>query len=376
MRIVHWTEGFWPFIGGIETFLHHLVAVQRRAGDDVLVLTNRVLDSLPEQQDYDGVEVQRKPFTRATATNDVLALGRIVRETAALLRAFRADVNHVHLNGRVPWLHLLTREAAPAPCVVTLHTPAANMSLPPAVLQRILQSADGVAAVSDATRREWTGSFDCLREKAVVVWNGVPWPSLEPGAPTFDPITLLCLGRLDPLKGFHVALRAFANLAERWPAARLVIAGDGPDRENLQQLTSELGLQARVDFSGWVAPEQVPAAMSAATIVLMPSRWEEPFGLVAVEAAQMGRPVIASAVGGLPEIVVDHQTGLLVPRDDPAALAAAIESLLRCPEKLRQFGAAARERARAEFTMERCAADYRQLYRSLIRPPLEAAAGA
>ena len=121
-------------------------------------------------------------------------------------------------------------------------------------------------------------------------------PDLEPTPPPFDAPRVLYAGRLVREKGVDVAIDAFAAITTRFPKAHLVIAGDGVTRQDLEQQVVDLCLQDRVEFVGWVDPEKMPALINSSTIVVMPSRWEEPFGLVALQAAQMARPIVATRV--------------------------------------------------------------------------------
>src|SRR5207244_1285250 len=166
--------------------------------------------------------------------------------------------------------------------------------------------------------------------------------------------------------GFDIAVTAFASLVRRFPGARLVIAGDGPERTKLEQQISELGLAHRVELAGAVTPCEVPALLNTITAVLLPSR-QESFGLVALEAALMARPVVATRVGGLPEVVVHEQTGLLVKPEVPEALAAGLTYLLAHPHTAVHMGQAARQRAQDRFSFERYVADYDALYGELTR---------
>jgi glycogen(starch) synthase len=127
-----------------------------------------------------------------------------------------------------------------------------------------------------------------------------------------------------------------------------------------------MGLTRAVDFVGWVAPAQVPTLLNSATAVVISSR-QEALPLVALEAALMARPVVATRVGGLPEVVVHQKTGLLVEKDSREGLAAAISFLLDHPAVAAQMGQAARSRAREVFSLERCVAAYDALYRTLAR---------
>ena len=170
---------------------------------------------------------------------------------------------------------------------------------------------------------------------------------------------LLCVGRLIPVKGHLVLLRALAQARIRVPDLVLDIAGSGPLEPALRAYARELGLGDAVRFLGFVSPVQ--AAIENASVVVVPSLGEG-FGMVALEAMERGRPVIASAVGGLPEIVLDGETGLLVSPDDPAALAEAIGVLLEDPARAAAMGAAGRTRALTEFSVARMAARTAMVY--------------
>jgi glycosyltransferase involved in cell wall biosynthesis len=170
---------------------------------------------------------------------------------------------------------------------------------------------------------------------------------------------LLCIGRLIPIKGHLVLLRALARAREQVPGVTLDLAGRGPLEPALKAYAQELGLDDAVRFLGFVSPVQ--RAIEDAAIVVVPSIGEG-FGMVALEAMERARPVIASAVGGLPELVADGETGLVVPSGDAEALAGAIVALAGDPERAARMGAAGRERALAEFTPERSARRIEELY--------------
>jgi glycosyltransferase involved in cell wall biosynthesis len=174
---------------------------------------------------------------------------------------------------------------------------------------------------------------------------------------------LLCVGRLVPIKGHDTLLHAFAAAVRSVPGLTLEIVGAGPLRSGLESLARELRIDAAVTFAGRALP--IAPAYERSAIVVVPSRGEG-FGMVALEAAERGRAVIASSVGGLPEIVEDGVTGLLVPPGDVERLAAAITGLATDPDRVAELGDAARRRALREFTLERCADRTNQLYRAAL----------
>jgi glycosyltransferase involved in cell wall biosynthesis len=176
---------------------------------------------------------------------------------------------------------------------------------------------------------------------------------------------LLCVGRLIPIKGHLVLLRALAQARSRVPEVSLDIAGRGPLAPALKAYVRELGLEDAVRFLGFVSP--VEAAVEEAAIVVVPSLGEG-FGMVALEAMERARPVVASAVGGLPEIVGDGETGLVVPPADADALADAIVALAGNLPRAAEMGRAGRVRALEQFTPERCAAQVEALYERALAP--------
>ena len=180
-----------------------------------------------------------------------------------------------------------------------------------------------------------------------------------------DEPRLLCIGRLIPIKGHLVLLRALAQARSRVPGVRLDIAGRGPLEPALKSYARELGLSGAVRFLGFVSPIQ--QAIEDAAVVVVPSLGEG-FGMVALEAMERARPVIASAVGGLPEIVADGETGLVVPSGDADALADAIVVLAGDLRHAAAMGSAGRERALEEFTPERCVRRIEDLYRGALAP--------
>jgi glycogen(starch) synthase len=365
VRILFWSESFWPSIGGISVLAARFLPALRARGHDVLVLTSQNDARLPQVGDFEGTAVRRFPFWSTLDGRDPTRLIELGHELLTLARTFRPDV--VHLNGvRVGafFQHSL-RRGHPAPLLVTLHgMEPAHFYSPESLLDSTLRAADWVVACSSSLLEETLAIWPELGAKSSVIPNGLELPPLPPTPLPFDPALLLCLGRLEPEKGFDLALSAFGRLADRRPALRMLLAGDGPLRGQLEAQARALGLESRAEFLGWVPPDEVPRLINRATAVLMPSR-EDALPLVAIEAAQMARPVLAARVGGLPEVVTDGSTGLLVQPGSPRALAAAVERLLDAPELAERMGAAARRRAQEVFGLECHVESYEALYRRL-----------
>ena len=171
------------------------------------------------------------------------------------------------------------------------------------------------------------------------------------------------VGRLALQKGQRHLIAAMPLLLERVPRAHAVIAGRGDLEEYLRDLSLEVGVADRVHVLG--PRRDVPALMHAMDVFAMPSIWEG-FGLVLLEAMAAGRPIVASRVATIPEVVAEGETGLLVPAGDPVALADALAELAHDPERARRLGEAGRQRLRQQFSIEKMVGDTELLYRELV----------
>jgi glycosyltransferase involved in cell wall biosynthesis len=173
---------------------------------------------------------------------------------------------------------------------------------------------------------------------------------------------VLAAGRLSPEKGFHILVDAAANLLKVAPSTRFVVFGEGGERDRLQRRANMLGIADQFRMPGF--RRDLDSMLPWADLVVLPSLTE---GLpnIALEATAAGVPVVATAVGGNPEIVVDGQTGFLVPAADPLALADRLGDLLTHPEWARMFGTAGRQLAEEHFSFARQAQAYQALFAEL-----------
>jgi glycogen(starch) synthase len=284
-----------------------------------------------------------------------------------LKRDFQPDLVHINLTDPSVLFHWQTLGLNPAATLVSTRValpskPAGEDSL----MGQTLRSADWVTTISKAMLEYIHRISPETKGHSSLVYNGLDMPELPPGTLPFEKPRLLCLGRLVEDKGFDVALRAFKRIVESVPEARLLIGGDGPSRPKLEELATDLEISNLVEFMGWVRPSRVYELINTATVVLMPSRWEEAFGLVALQAAQMARPVVATRVGGLPEVVIDNETGLLVPNEDHSALSGAVIWLLTNKRQAVRMGENARTRAKDVFNWTSYIDQYDSLYNKLI----------
>ena len=200
---------------------------------------------------------------------------------------------------------------------------------------------------------------------------GVDCQSIRPRAAAEERPLILHVARLVEVKGTRYLLRAFATVARRHDQMRLVIIGDGPLRKSLQALAASLGMQERVEFLGALPHAQVLAWMRKAVMLALPgirtaTGREEGLGMVLLEAAATGVPIIGSRVGGIPECILDGRTGFLVPEHDESALAGRMAELLENPVKRHQMGVAGRALVESRFNIDRQSAALEDFYDSLL----------
>lgn len=366
MRIAFQSDGFLPdVIGGVEVFADFLTSALRARGHEILVISSCIGDQPAGEYAHNGTKILRFHFGETLLRSRLDEVARLQREVSGVVTGFRPDLLHIN-DARASSFFLLRRGSLRTlPRLLTLHTPVQQIHKG-ALLNRLANDADSVVAVSQFVASTVSTGLPAIGRKLRVIANALPMPA-RPAAPfPVGPPTLLCVARLIEDKGIATAISALGRLRDSGIEARLVVVGDGPHLSALQEQARTLDLGQRVTFRGWLMPEFVEAAINEATIVLMPSLCEESFGLVALQAAQLGRPVIASNVGALPEIVVVGQTGYLVPPGDAAALAESIARLAGNPSLAAQLGTQARDRAMREHDFPRFVTAYEDAYQSVL----------
>jgi glycosyltransferase involved in cell wall biosynthesis len=218
---------------------------------------------------------------------------------------------------------------------------------------------DRVVAISDFVRRHLVESYHYPPEKVALIQNG--WRGQPVDSAAREPRTLVSVGNLRAEKGHAILLEAFVSIVDRFPDARLLLVGDGPLRGDLEHQVSRDGIANSVEFIG--ATDDVWSYYARASVFVLPSH-HEMLGIAAMEAMAAGLPVVASSVGGIPEVVADGVTGYLVPPRNPRAFAARVIDLLDSPDRCREMGDAARESVQGRG-MDRTVAAYFDLYEAL-----------
>jgi glycosyltransferase involved in cell wall biosynthesis len=355
--------------GGAERFAIGLAAALPAERCDVWVCTTRVARG-PLIATLADAGVRHLHLGRRPGRLDPLAF----RALARTLRRERIDVLHAHMFGSNVWGTLIGRLCR-VPVVVANETTWSYQGQP---LRRALDGqligrfADAFVAVSEADRARMVSIEGVPSTKTVVIPTA--YLPRSPAGAGADLRAELGIGEREPVigtiailrpqKALHVLVDAFARLVRVVPGAHLVIAGPspGPVGGELAEQARAAGLEDRVHLLG--QRDDVEAVWRAFDVGAMSSHFEGT-PLAAIECLSCGTPLVATAVGGLPDIIEHDRTGVLVAPGDPAALATALEALLRDPDRRARIGAAGCEHAQA-FTIERIAARFAQLYRRLL----------
>ena len=366
MRVLFWAEQFWPQIGGIEVWSARLLAALQQRQCDFIVIAGEQGAAAGCRENYQGARIHRFPFWSTLARPDVRSVTGVKSAISTVKRDFAPDLVHLNLTGPSVYFYLQSAVNDRTPLLVSLHQPLVKQSgAADSVTSRVLRSADWVTAASDMVYQTARQIVPEVAARSSIIDFGFSAHGFDPERLPFDPPRLLCYGRHVFEKGFDLALKAFSILVGKYPDLRLVMGSDGPARGDLERQAAELGIAACVDFVGWVDAEKIPALLNLATIVLVPSRVLEGFGLVAMEAAMMGRPVIATRSGALPEVVIHGETGLIVEPEDSDAIARAVAHLLTNREITEAMGGQARRRAQSKFAWDRHVNAFEHLYQRL-----------
>ncbi len=365
--------------GGVGLLLWYLASGldQRRFEVGVAFGRGYLLDAR-----FDQAEIPIIALPLGRGLNPLGALRALVR-LYRLLRVGDYDIvqSHTSVGGLVA---RLAAWAAGVPCSVwTVHLWGSHPGLGPLMYRAVLaveraldRITDRYVAVSRDLKASGLSKRILREEKVVVIPNGIDLDELDrlarstdvrldKAAYGFPPGTLLIgtVTRLEPQKAIDHFLRAAAQVAAERPDCGFVIAGDGPLRASLEGLAERLGLSGRVRFLGW--REDAFAIIRTLDVFCMSSLWEG-CPMVLLEAMAAARPIVATRIGGVAEIVLDQDTGLLVPPGEPSRLAEALRGLLESDAWRERLGQAGRRRVETHFGLPVMIQAYERFYEGLV----------
>ncbi len=365
MKVLMHCVYFPPEVGGLESHVFYLCRALAARGHRVEMVTSRSLPGVPAHEVMDGVEVWRTWFpARNPAGWAAHAMASVPR---FLERARDADVLHAQDIASVPPGEI-ARARTGAPLVTTFHTShflrRAARPLWRPVLGHFVRTSDYALAASKEIARVAEGLAPGVSVEALT--NGVETGLFRPVEPTLPPTPrrrLVVPRRLFQKNGVEYLVRAMPYIVGRVDA-EAVLVGDGPERDRLEALARELGVEDRVVFLGSRPNAEMPGLLASGEVAVFPSLMEAT-SVAALEAMACQVPVAASRVGGLPEIVDESVGGLFEPAD-PKSLADKVVELLTSGD-LEGRGRRARERVVAHWSNDRLAERHLEIYEALLQ---------
>lgn len=360
-RVLVVTNDFPPRPGGIQSFVHGLVS--RLPPEDVVVLTSRWRG----WQEWDADQ----PYEIVRADTSVLLPTPAVRRQAVeLLRARECSAVWFGAAAPLGLLGSALRSAGAERIVATTHGHEVGWSMLPAarrLLRRVASSADVVTYLGEFTRRHLASALGAHADRLARLTPGVDAAVFRPGrgAGVRGSLRLagrpvvVCVSRLMPRKGQDVLLRALPGIRSAVPDAALLLVGGGPSRGDFERYVDRNGLREHVVLTGSVPAAELPSYYGAGDVFAMPCRSRlggldvEGLGMVYLEAAACGLPVVGGRSGGAPDAVRDGETGLVVDGGSVQSVAAAVAELLNDAARAEAMGARGREWVEREWSWDR-----------------------
>jgi len=376
MRIVMFSNSFPPGIGGIQAHVSNLAQALTRQGHHVRIVTVRRNKTERVRDTFAGLEVTRVPQLNLPKTLTTQYLATSTALLIAMRARGQADVVHYHTFWPDAFTAFVVNRFVPT--VYTAHESRFLIMAEKANYRHRLRLAlrpfEEVIAPStellDVARQLGVSS-----DRSVFIPNAVDSHEFSPdvsrgvvrsqyGIPIDDKL-IVCPRRLVPKNGVDFLIESLPMLRRSLHSFCLLIVGDGPERKKLENRVGELGLRDSVIFTGSKDNADLPYVYADADVVAIPSL-KEATSIAALEAMASACAIVATDVGGLPEIIEDGVTGLLVPPRDPEALSLAISRLIRSSDLRRELGRAARARVEKEFTWDHVARETTRVYERAI----------
>jgi glycosyltransferase involved in cell wall biosynthesis len=361
MKIAFWPSRYLPFIGGLEILTHSLTTQLQKMGHEVCVLTDTGSSLHYKESTIEGIPVFAFPWDFATATHNVSLLKQNITQAQNILNEFKAEIVNIH-----GWYQALAfsqvRVLQNIPFCLTLHGLMVQETYQTQSCLQIWEKTKEINVVSHALHESLFTTLNLKPRPVRVIHNGRSLAHFSKSPFPQKPYHIVMVGRLSSEKNFDLAFHAMVEVRKKFPLATMCVVGGGPEWTNLHSLRSSLNLEDVIEITDFVPHDQVPFYIDQATLVWVPSSYES-FSLAALETAFRKRPVIASRVHGLKEVVDDGKSGLLIEPNDKVSLVAATETLFNNPPLREQMGLHAYTRACALFSIEACAEKYLQMYR-------------
>ena len=375
MRLLVVSSNYLPQIGGVEIVVDNLVRHLAGHGCNVTLVTSRSGASRYGHEVRGGVDHYRMYLgipgsgMKSTAVFPFLAPLTLL-QLRRLVTDLEPDIINLHLADNATAYSLFIATRFNIPLVVSLH--GVDVEAFPQekplygwLLKKALRHAAAVTACSNSLLNKAGLNSADNKPLAVRIPNGVDWRAFAEAIPYRESAPyILTVSRLEVKKGVDVVIRGFAQLSETFHHVKLLVAGDGPELPALQSLVAEIEIEHRVEFLGRVHHEHVASLVAGCELFALGSR-QEPFGIVLLEAMAAARPVVATAVGGVPEFVTHEYNGLLVPREDSDAMARAMARLLEDRSLGDTIGRHGQQLVRTQYTWAQQGQHFMELFQQV-----------
>jgi glycosyltransferase involved in cell wall biosynthesis len=293
---------------------------------------------------------------------------------ARLLQAARPDIVHTHGYFASVIGRLAARRAGTPIILAHVHSTYWEYKKRHIMIERKLSRfTHKIICCSQAVESFVTNTEKIADNKTIVIYNGVDEERFSPSKNSTsiraefgmdeEAAVVGTVSSLTPHKGHEYLIQAASLVLSTLPAARFLVVGDGPLRKKLEDQAKNLNIYPAVIFAG--TRKDIPEILSLLDVFVLPSHTREGLGIAIIEAMAVERPVVASDIGGIPEVVNDSDTGLLVPPGDPEALAKATNELLQNPARAKEMGKKGRIRVKERFTAKKMLAEIEHVYQSL-----------
>ena len=373
-------------IGGVASVVGNLARYLQNQGHEVSFLFpgNQIWHRQKVTQwGFPGSELRMQSPPRKYRDVRLLTYLRLFPSTMyqliRLIRKRRIQIVNIHYPKSYSFYFALCRCLLPIKLVTSIHgtdifpggRPRRKYS---SALKFLFRRSDLIVANSQAFRRDFLSIFPDLRAKTIVIHNSVNVAELnglvQNNTYGAHGRYVLCVAAHNEKKAIDVLIQAVVRLAREDPSFKLVLVGDGPLRQSLEELAVALGVRERIEFLGAQGRAKVVELLHGCEAFVLPSR-SEPFGIAIVEALACQKPVVATRVGGIPEIIEDGTTGLLVEPDNSRALAEALMRVLKDGELRKVLARNGYRAVQERFRSETTGSAYEEVFRDMLRFPGE-----
>jgi glycosyltransferase involved in cell wall biosynthesis len=375
--IVPWDQEF----GGVASVVGNLAAYLRGKKHDVSFLHpghQNIIRKKNTKWGFPGYQLRlRVPLVKGHSVRSLIAFlvffPLTLLQIVYLLLSLKIDIVNVHYPSAEFFYSAICRRLLGIKLVTSIHgadffpagKPRENI---PICTRFLLSSSDCIIAPSNSFLLDFMNLFPSLRTRGHFIHNGINIAEMNPLPQKEEHKDgnkyLLCIAAQNEKKGIDVLLHAFSKIRADHSSLQLLLVGDGPLRKKHKEMADALGLQNGVRFLGDRGRQEVVKLLHGCELLVLPSR-AEPFGIAVIEAMACRKPVVATRVGGIPEIIEDGKSGILVEPDDTDSLTKAITYVLKDETVKAYLAANGYERVCANFLWEHAGAKYEKLFSSL-----------